>query len=91
MDSFDRQCYSSVYRTLADVLERDRPADREENHLSYVLGDLARRVFVDTGYLPPDELLEEVVQSIRTGEPQDLKALALRLRDHAEHLDELTH
>lgn len=90
MDRFDRQRYSSVYLALADVLERDRAANRDENQLSFALGDLARRVFVGTQYLPPDELLEEVVELIRTGEHEELKAMAKRLRDHAAHLDEIT-
>ena len=89
MHSIDRHDYASVYRTLAKILERDRLADREENHLSYVLGDLTRRIFIGGQYLPPDELLEEVVHLVRTGQPDELKAMASRLRDHARHLDEL--
>ena len=90
MDSFDRHRYALVYRALAEVFERDRPADREENHLSYVLGSLASRIFVGTRYLPPDDLLEEAAQIIRTGNHDQLKAMAQRLREHALHLDELT-
>lgn len=89
MDQFDRQRYAAVYRALAEVLERERPAHPEENRLSYVLGDLARRVFVGDQYLPPDELLEEAVHLIRASEPADLRGMAQRLRDHAEHLDEI--
>ena len=90
MDNFDRERYASVYRALAAVIERDRPTDREECHLSYVLGDLARRIFVGGQYMPPDELLEEVAQLIRTGKPKELKAMAHQLREHANHLDELS-
>ena len=89
MDRFDSQRYASIYRTLAEVLERERPADREENRLSYVLGDLTRRIFVGTQYVPPDELLEEVVHLIRTGQQSDVKSMAQRLRDHADHLDDI--
>lgn len=89
MDSFDGQRYAAVYNTLAEILERERPADRDESHLSYVLGDLARRVFVGTQFLPPDELLEEVVEALRTGKPEHLRSMAHQLRDHAKHLDEL--
>lgn len=90
MDSFDSQRYASVYRMLAEILERERSADRDESHLSYVLGDLARRVFVGTQFLPPDELLEEVTEALRAGKPEQLHGMAGRLRDHARHLDELT-
>jgi hypothetical protein len=89
MDNYDSRRYASVYNTLAEILERERPADREESHLSYVLGDLARRVFVGTQFLPPDELLEEVVEALRTGKPEHLQGMAQQLRDHARHLDEL--
>ncbi|MEO8493734.1 MAG: hypothetical protein ABI614_01585 [Planctomycetota bacterium] len=90
MDQFDSQRYASVYRTLAEILERERPADRDENDLSYVLGDLARRVFVGSHFLPPDDLLEEVAKVLRTAKPEHLQIMARRLRDHATHLDEVT-
>lgn len=90
MDRFDCDRYATAYRTLAEILERDRVADREEHHLSYVLGDLTRRIFVGSQYLPPDELLEEVAHVLRSGEPEHLEKMAKRLRDHARHLDELT-
>ena len=90
MDSFDSRRYALVYRTLAEILERERSADRDESHLSYVLGDLARRVFVGTQFLPPDELLEEVTEALRAGQPKHLAGIARRLRDHAQHLDKLT-
>ena len=90
MDSFDRQRFASVYRTLAEILERDRDADRVEDHLSFVLGDLTRRVFVGAKYLPPDELLEEVARLLRHGEPDRLHSMARRLHDHARHLDQLS-
>ena len=90
MDNFDRQRYATVYRALAEILERERPADREENHFSFLLGDLTRRIFVGTKYLPPDELLEEVSDLLRTGKPEQLQGMADRLRDHALHLDEMS-
>jgi hypothetical protein len=90
MDRFDSDRYSSVYRMLAEILERDRPADRVENHLSYVLGDLARRVFAGSRFVPPDELLEEVATVLRTGKNEELHAMAHRLRDHAQHLQDIT-
>ncbi len=89
MDQFDSQRYASVYRTLAEILERERPDGRDENDLSYVLGDLTRRVFVGTHFLPPDELLEEVVKALRTFNSEHFDSLARRLREHAEHLDEV--
>jgi hypothetical protein len=91
MDQFDRERYASVYRTLAEILDRDRSAEHEEHHLSYVLGDLTRRIFVGSQYLPPDELLEEVAHLLRTAEPEHLQGMAQRLRDHAQHLEELSH
>ncbi|MEQ8787838.1 MAG: hypothetical protein RIC55_16150 [Pirellulaceae bacterium] len=89
MDNFDRERYSSVYRTLAEILDRDRPDDRIENHLSYVLGDLARRMFAGSQFVPPDELLEEAATVLRTGKNEELHAMARRLRDHAQHLDDV--
>ena len=70
MDHFDRERYITVYGTLAEVLERERQADSQENHLSFILGGLARRIFVDAGYLPPDELLEETAQVLRSRAPR---------------------
>ena len=90
MDHFDGKRYAAAYRALAEILERDRSAEHEEHHLSYALGDLTRRIFVGSKYLPPDEILEEVAQVLRTGEPEHLDKMAKRLRDHAQHLDELT-
>ena len=90
MDRFDGERYASTYRTLAEILERDRSTEHEEHHLSYVLGDLTRRIFVGSRYLPPDELLEEVAHVLREGKPEHLEKMAKRLRDHAQHLDELT-
>ena len=90
MDQFDRQQYAAAYRTLAEILDRDRSADDQEHQLAYVLGDITRRIFVGSQFLPPDELLEEVAQVLRVAEPNQLHEMARRLRDHAEHLDELT-
>lgn len=89
MDHFDRERYISIYKMLSEILERDRPQDPEERHLSHVLGDLARRVFVDSGHLPPDELLEETARLLRSGNRRQLQAMARRLRDHAQHISEL--
>ena len=63
--------------------------DRDEDHLSYVLGDLTRRIFVGTQFVPPDELLEEVAETLRDGKPAHLHKMAIRLRDHARHLEEV--
>ncbi len=89
MDQYDRQRYASVYRLLAEILGRERPADRHENHLSYSLGDLTARVFVGSPYLPPDELLESVAQILRGGELDKWTSMARRLQEHARHLEEL--
>ncbi len=89
MDSFDRQRFAAAYRTLAEILERQRPADPVEGHLSYILGDLARRVFVGSQFDPPDEILEQTALIVRNGSDEDRKRMARRLREHAEHLDEL--
>lgn len=89
MDAIDRQHYVAAYRALAEILARPRPADAAENHLSYALGDLTRRVFVGTDFLPPDELLEQCVSAIRCGQPDEQQVLAQRLREHAAHLENL--
>jgi len=89
MDHFDRQRYITVYTTLAEILERERPSDEESHHLSHVLGDLARRVFVGTEHLPPDELLEETAKTLRSNDHGHVEAMARRLRDHARHLTAL--
>ncbi|REK11469.1 MAG: hypothetical protein DWQ37_14400 [Planctomycetota bacterium] len=89
MDKFDRERYAAVYRELAEVLARERPADRAENHLSYNLGELAARVFVGSEFLPPDELLEQVAQVLRSGERDQEQAMAKRLSEHARHLDQI--
>ncbi len=90
MDQFDRERFASVYRTLAEILERERHVDRMEDHLSFVLGDLARRVFVGAKFLPPDDLLEEVAELLRSGKPEQLQQMGNRLREHAQHLDDVT-
>lgn len=89
MDRFDLERYALIYRTLAELLERERPADRQENHLSYVLGNLARRVFTGTQYLPPDDLLEQVASLLRTGTAPQARQMARQLREQAQHLDDL--
>jgi hypothetical protein len=90
MDNFDRSRYAAVYRLLAEVLERERLADSEEKHVSFIMGDLARRVFVGTQFVPPDEMLESVAKTLRAGDADELKNAARHLREHAEHLESLT-
>jgi hypothetical protein len=87
MDSTDRQQFAAAFRALAEVLSRPRPADRPENHLSYALGDLTGRIFLGAEHLPPDELLAQVVEALRSGNPTDQQALAERLREHASLLE----
>jgi len=89
MDHFDRDRYITVYKMLAEILERDRPQDPEQHHLSHVLGDLARRVFVSSEFFPPDELLEQTGRMLRSSDHRQVHAMAQRLRDHAHHLSEL--
>jgi len=85
MDKFDAEKYAAVYSLLAEVLERERPAENDRG-MSFALGDIARRVFVGTKFDPPDELLEEVAHAIRSGEEAERTRLSTRLREHAEHL-----
>ncbi len=87
-DQFDRTRFAAAYRLLAEVLERDRPGVREEDHLSYILGDLTRRLFVGTHFEPPNEILEQVAHVLRQGDPDQGKQMARKLRDHASHLEE---
>ncbi len=89
MDHFDRERYITVYKMLAEILERDRPRDPEGHHLSHVLGDLARRVFVGSEYFPPDELLEETAHVLRSSDRREVQAMARRLHDHARHLADM--
>lgn len=86
MDAFDRQHLAAAYLALAEVLGRERSADRPENHLSYALGDLAGRIFVGADHLPPEELLERVAAALRAGEPAEQHTLAEHLREHARLL-----
>ncbi len=90
MDKVDRDKFSEVYRLLAEVLQRER-TDRVESHMPFILGDLTRRIFVGTQFDPPDEVLEMTAEVLRTGDEKQRKSMAQRLRDHAEHLDELLH
>ncbi len=87
MDEFDRQHLAAAYLALAEVLGRERPQDRPENHLSYALGDLAGRIFVGADHLPPEELLEQVALALRSGEQEQQQKLAEHLREHARLLD----
>ena len=87
MDQPDCEQYAKVYRLLADILVREPPA--EEHHMSFILGDVARRVFIGTPFDPSDEILEETSQVIRTGDAERRDRAAHRLREHADHLDDL--
>ena len=87
MDQYDCEQYAKAYRLLADILERERSAG--EQHVSFMLGDLARRVFVETPFAPPDEILEETSHVIRSGDTDTRANAARRLREHADHLDHL--
>ncbi len=86
MDTLDRRNLATAYRALAEVLGRERPADRPENHLSYVLGDLAGRIFVGADHLPPEELLERAALALRGGQQDEQHKLAEYLREHARLL-----
>jgi hypothetical protein len=90
MDTIDREKFSAAYQILADVFERDRSADQVEGHLSYILGDLMRRVFVGSEFTPPDEILEMAANVLRSGDAKARKEMAHRLRRNAAHLDQLS-
>ena len=87
MDSFDREKFASVYRLLAEVMDHDRAAGEPEGKLSFGLGDVLRRVFLGSEFLPPDELLEQTSQVMRHGDLHQMKQLAEQLRQHATHLE----
>lgn len=87
LDQHDRQKFAAVYRLLADVLEHEASGGHANDRVSYLLGDLAGRVFMGTPIDPPDEVLEAVVQVLRTGEASEREHLTARLRAHAEQLD----
>lgn len=87
LDQHDREKFAAVYRLLADVLEHEPPAGQAGGRVSYLLGDLAGRVFVGTPIEPPDEVLEATAEVLRTGGSADRLHLAARLRSHAEQLD----
>ena len=89
MDQYDRERYATTYRSLAEVFERARAIEPQEHHFSFVLGELTRRIFVGSAYLPPDELLEEAAHVLRSGDEAARQEMAKRLREHAKHLDEL--
>ena len=89
MDHFDRERYITVYTTLAEILERDRPRDPEQHHFSHVLGDLTRRIFIGSDHIPPDDLLEETARMLRSSDLHQVQAMAQRLRAHAQHLSDV--
>jgi hypothetical protein len=87
LDKYDCDKFAAVYRLLADILEREPPADRTQEHMSYRLGDLAGRLFIGTPYDPPDEVLEATATTLRGASEEDRRKLARRLRENADHLD----
>lgn len=89
MDAYHRERFAAIYRLLADVLDHGSAAPSESGHLSYLLGDLTRRVFVGPRVDPPDEMLEQVAQLLRASDPNQFPAMAKRLRAHAEVLEQL--
>ncbi len=90
MEPLDRERFAATYRLLAEILEHERPADAVEDHPSFILGDLTRRIFVGTEFDPPDEILEMTAAALRAGDQKQREATATRLRSHADHLDELS-
>lgn len=89
LDSHDREKFATIYRLLAEVLEHEASTDRNDDAMSYRLGDLAGRVFMGTPIEPPDEVLEAAVQVLRTGVPEERQQLAIGLRAHAEQLERM--
>ena len=87
LDHHDRKKFAAVYRLLAEVLEHESPAGQASGRVSYLLGDLAGRVFVGTPIEPPDEVLEAAVEVLRSGGSTERQHLAARLRSHAEQLE----
>lgn len=87
LDPHDREKFAAVYRLLADVLEHEPATGRPGDRVSYLLGDLAGRVFVGTPSERPDEVLEAAVEVLRSGGSAERQHLAAILRSHAEQLD----
>ena len=87
LDHHDCEKFAGIYRLLADVLEHEAQADRNDGAMSYRLGDLAGRLFMGPPTEPPDEVLEAAVQVLRSGGPTERQQLAARLRSCAEQLD----
>lgn len=90
MDPFQRDRFAAIYRLLADVLEHGPTASSESGHLSYMLGNLTRRVFVGSRIDPPDEILEQVAKLLRSNDPEPFPAMAKRLRAHADVIEQLS-
>ncbi len=90
MDKFDREHFAQAYRALAEIFARQRTPDEVEDHIPFLLGDMARRIFVGSQYDPPDEILEATASVMRSGDDRQRKALADRLLRHADHLDEIS-
>ena len=90
MEKADRDRFAAAYRLLADVLQRERSIDSVDTKVPFLLGDLTRRVFVGTQFDPPDEILEMTAEILRSGDEKQRKSMAQRLRDHADHLDEVS-
>lgn len=89
MDNYDKEKFAAIYRMLADVLDRPREAAVIETHTPYLLGDLMRRVFAGTRFDPPDDLLESTASVLRAGDTSQRRSMAVHLREHATHMDEL--
>jgi hypothetical protein len=87
LDAYDRERFSTIYRLLADVLEHESGDDREEERMSYLLGDLAGRLFMGTPYEPPDDVLAAAADILRTGSRGDRTKFAARLREIASLLE----
>ena len=80
LDSHDREKFATIYRLLADVLEHEAHAERNDDAMSYRLGDLAGRVFMGT---PPSRRMRcssPPANVLRTGGSEDRQQLAVRLR-----------
>ena len=69
LDHHDREKFAAVYRLLAEVLEHETPAGQASGRVSYLLGDLAGRVFMGPPIEPPDEVLEATVEVLRAAAP----------------------
>ena len=90
LDHHDREKFAAIYRLLAEVLEHETSAGPAGGRVSYLLGDLAGRVFVGTPIERPDEVLEAAAEVLRSGGSAERQHLAAILRSHAEQLNRST-